>query len=140
MGIRQPPEKGSILRCDFNGGFKVPEMVKVRPVVILSPEIQKRKGLCTVVSLSTTEPNPIMPYHAEITLPVPLPNCLSQTAWIKGDMINTVGFHRLDFYRLGKDRSGKRIYYYSLLDKETMNLIHSCVLTGLGMRNLTKYL
>ncbi|MEQ9178418.1 MAG: type II toxin-antitoxin system PemK/MazF family toxin, partial [Nitratireductor sp.] len=33
--------------CDFNTGFRVPEMVKRRPVVVISPKIKARPRLCT---------------------------------------------------------------------------------------------
>jgi mRNA interferase MazF len=46
---------GQILICDFSSGFVEPEMVKVRPVVVISPKPRKSiHSLCTVVPLSTT--------------------------------------------------------------------------------------
>ena len=63
MAIREHPPTGSILMCDFNAGFREPEMVKRRPVVVISPKIRARPGLCTVVALSTTVPAPVMDYH-----------------------------------------------------------------------------
>ena len=39
--------------CDFRTGFKPPEMVKMRPVVVVSG---KRTGVGTVVPLSATAP------------------------------------------------------------------------------------
>ena len=50
------PKPGHVLICDFNTGFRPPEMVKKRPVVVIS---ESRQQLVTVVPLSTTEPNPI---------------------------------------------------------------------------------
>jgi len=70
------PPKKAILLCNFNQGFQVPEMVKRRPVVIASPRIKGRPGLCTVVALSTTEPSPKMPYHAPIDISPRCPNAL----------------------------------------------------------------
>ncbi|QQG36900.1 MAG: type II toxin-antitoxin system PemK/MazF family toxin [Micavibrio aeruginosavorus] len=49
MSIAEHPNKGSILLCDFNHGFVAPEMVKRRPVIVISPKIHGRVGLCTVV-------------------------------------------------------------------------------------------
>jgi len=51
--------------CDFTG-FKPPEMVKKRPVVILSPRYRRRTGLCIVVPFSTVEPELIEPHHHRI--------------------------------------------------------------------------
>ena len=31
------PKPGMLLMCDFDTGFRPPEMVKVRPVVVISP-------------------------------------------------------------------------------------------------------
>ena len=141
MAIKEHPAKGTILMCNFDQGFKIPEMVKRRPVIVVSPKILARPGLCTVVALSTTPPDPIMPYHAKIDLPQTLPKRLrSSETWVKGDMINTVGLHRLDFIRLGKTKDGKRIYHYSPLDAGTMERIEGCILHALGLSNLTKHL
>ncbi|MBX3487219.1 MAG: type II toxin-antitoxin system PemK/MazF family toxin [Candidatus Paracaedibacteraceae bacterium] len=141
MGIREHPKKGTVIMCDFDSGFKQPEMVKRRPVIVISPQIKTRAGLCTVVALSTTKPDPIMPYHSEIILPPnKFPEKINNTVWVKGDMINTVGFHRLDLIRLGKDYTGKRTYCYHVLDDKTMRIVQKCVLNGLGLSGLTKHL
>lgn len=141
MPIHEHPEKGSILLCDFTNGFKNPEMDKLRPVIVLSPKIKARPHLCTVVSLSTTAPDKEMPYHAQIDINPPLPKKYdSKGLWIKGDMVNAVGFHRLDFIRIGKDLTGKRIYYYKTISEEQLKLVKACVLRGMGLQNLTKHL
>lgn len=61
MAIREHPPLGTLLLCDFGSGFKPPEMVKRRLVVVISPRIKARPGLCTVVALSTTLPKPVWP-------------------------------------------------------------------------------
>lgn len=66
MPIREHPQTGTVMLCDFNAGFRVPEMVKRRPCVVISPKIASRPGLCTVVALSTDRPNPVMSYHCQI--------------------------------------------------------------------------
>lgn len=38
MALRFHPKPGTILMCDFDTGFQVPEMVKKRPVIVLSPK------------------------------------------------------------------------------------------------------
>ena len=52
--------------CDFTTGFKVPEMVKRRQVVVVSPRYRRHTGLCLVVPFSTVAPNEIEPHHYEI--------------------------------------------------------------------------
>lgn len=140
MAIREHPEKGAILLCDFEQGFKEPEMVKQRPVIILSPKIQARPFLCTIVALSTLAPVPIMPYHKQINVFPALPYPFKSKMWVKGDMLYSVGFHRLNFIRAGKDSTGKREYYYNILSSDQLKVIQSCVLHGLGLSLLTKHL
>jgi mRNA interferase MazF len=141
MAIREHPHKGSILTCNFDEGFKVPEMVKNRPVVVISSKITSRKGLCTVVALSTTPPEQIMPYHCQIDISPPLPSTFkSNGIWVKGDMIYSVGFHRLDLILQGKYSSGKRNYYYNTLSDIQLKQVQACVLHGLSLSHLTKHL
>lgn len=141
MAIREHPDTGTVLMCDFGPGFKNPEMDKRRPVVVLSPKIKARHHLCTVVSLSTTAPDPVMPYHAQIDLRPRLPQRMqSDGVWVKGDMVNAVRFQRLDFIRRGKDADGKRIYLYEPISNENLRIIRQCVLRAMGMSILTKHL
>jgi uncharacterized protein YifN (PemK superfamily) len=141
MPIKEHPRTGAILLCDFNSGFRKPEMVKRRPVVVLSPKIAARPGLCTVVALSNTEPFPKLSFHCQIDIRPRLPDGFnSDGVWVKGDMLNTVSFHRLDFIRVGKAESGKRLYYYDALGDAEMRKVRECVLSGLGLSTLTKHL
>jgi uncharacterized protein YifN (PemK superfamily) len=141
MPITEHPAPGTILICHFDGTFKEPEMVKTRCVIALSPKIVRRTALCTVVCLSRTAPDPVQQYYAQINIrPVlPLP-WGSDDIWIKGDMIYSVGFHRLDLIRLGKDRTGKRAYRYDTISDAQMKTAKSCVLRGMGLSQLTKYI
>lgn len=141
MAIREHPDTGTVLMCDFGGGFRVPEMVKRRPVVVISPKIRNRPGLCTVVPLSTTAPTPAMEYHCQIDLDPPLPEkWVSLGLWIKGDMICSVSLDRLDFIRTGKHDDGRRKYYFHKLPRQTISGIRGCILAGLGLSHLTKHL
>ncbi|QJE74113.1 type II toxin-antitoxin system PemK/MazF family toxin [Aerophototrophica crusticola] len=141
MAIREHPKVGTILICDFDQGFKEPEMVKRRPVIVVSPKISTRPGLCTVVALSTTEPRPKMPFHCEIDLDPPLPPPWGDTTrWVKGDMVCAVGFHRLDFIMLGKDMKGVRQYRYETITAADLRRVRGCILNALGLGGLTKHL
>jgi mRNA interferase MazF len=134
MAIAEHPRPGVVVMCDYNSGFRAPEMVKRRPVVIISPRIRARPGLCTIVALSTTAPTPIMPYHCQIDLRPRLPEPFqSDGIWVKGDMINTVAFHRLDLVRLGRDGTGKRKYLLEPLSDDTLRRIRNCVLKAMGL-------
>lgn len=135
MGIREHPPQGSVVTVDYTRGFKVPEMVKVRLAVVLSPKIVARPHLCTVIPLSLTEPDPKMPYNRPIRIPFRLPAVWGDAErWIAGDMVNAVGFHRIDLLRLGKDARGKRIYQYETLPPDLFRLVRQCALHGMGSR------
>ncbi len=142
MAIHEHPSIGTILRCNFDSGFRVPEMVKTRPVVVISPKISVRHRLCTVVPIGTEQPQLIMPYHYELTnIDPPLPPPYKDGPnWVKGDMVVAVSFDRLDFLRYGKDSSGKRIYRYDVLPDDDIRAIRACILKSLGLAVLTKHL
>lgn len=132
MALCFTPKKGQILLCDFEPGFKEPEMTKAaRPVIVLSA----KAGLVTVVACSTVAPAKVQDIH--YLLPKnSMPKCkhfMGKESWVKGDMIYTVGFHRLNAVCVGKDYTGKRIYHKDVLGREQMAAIHRCVLHGMGM-------
>ena len=145
MAISIHPRAGQILLCDFSQGFKEPEMVKSRrPVVVLSRAASSRSDLVTVVPLNTKKPDQVMLFHYMLPR-----NCMPQIgmfqqadSWVKGDLLYTVGFHRLDLIRLGKrdPNTGKRLYYANRLSRERMKGIYACVLHGLNLGHLTPHI
>ncbi|MBY0544171.1 MAG: type II toxin-antitoxin system PemK/MazF family toxin [Gammaproteobacteria bacterium] len=144
MAITIHPRPGQILFCDFSKGFKKPEMVKEgRPVIILTGAIKGRSGLVTIAPLSTVEPNPTQLYHYKLpkqSLPM-LDFFQRSDSWIKGDMLYTVGFQRLNLIRLGtKTPEGKRKYFTNALSKDQMKIIYECILHGLNLGKLSQYL
>lgn len=54
------PRAGQVLVADFKD-FVEPEITKLRPVVVISPRLPCRKGLVTVVPLSTKPPRQVVP-------------------------------------------------------------------------------
>lgn len=140
MAINYHPEPGTILICDYHG-FIEPEMIKRRAVVVLSPRLRGRHNLCTVVPLSTTEPDTMMKYHHKLCFDTPLPAPYdSEFKWVKGDMFSTVAFSRLFLPIAGKDEAGKRIYDVRVLDKADFKKVQQCVLYAIGLGLLTEYL
>ena len=109
-------------------------MVKVRPVIVISPSFSERKNLVTIIPLSTTPPNKVMPYHYKISLPGTLPHPLEKECWVKGDMISTVSLSRLDLYRFPRGPNGKRVYYTEKLDSAQITTIEQCIMHSLGIR------
>ncbi len=83
----------------------------------------------------------MMPYHMPIVLPGPLPrHWQNEDNWVKGDMIYAVSFERLSFAVLGKDRSGKRLYYKSVITETEIRAVQRCILNGFGLAPLTKHM
>lgn len=134
MAINFHPEQGTILICDFPG-FVEPEIVKRRPVIVLSPRLRSRGNLCTIVPCSTTPPKPVQPYHHRIRIDPPLPAPYdSEVQWIKTDMIYTVGFNRLFLPFLGKVAAdGKRQYDVRTVSDDDLELIQQGALKALGL-------
>jgi uncharacterized protein YifN (PemK superfamily) len=101
MALLFQPKPRVVVMCDF-AGFIMPEMVKVRPVVILARHKHNRH-LVTVVPLSTTAPTKLEDHHHELSVN-PLPDKPHTTCWAKCDMVATVSITRLDRYHLGRNQ------------------------------------
>jgi mRNA interferase MazF len=140
MSIKFHPQIGTIVICDYNTGFRSPEMVKRRPAIIVSPRFRSRPSLCSIVPLSTTPPTPPMPYHYKLMMDTPLPRPYhSMVQWVKADMITTIAFDRLNLPFNGKDANGRRIYEERVIEKNDLAEIRKCILSALGMNFLTEY-
>lgn len=98
MPLAFHPSPGTILICDFTTGFQPPEMVKKRPVVVISPRRRVSSGLVTVVPFSTTPPMPVEPWHHQI-LSTAYPPALGKPMWAKADMVAAISLKRLDRVR-----------------------------------------
>lgn len=141
MPIEFHPPLGAFVMCNYDLGFKEPEMRKRRPAIIVSPPISVRARLATVVPISTSPPAPVMPYHYKITIDPPLPGKFdAPEAWVKCDMVCAVSFDRLDLIRDGKDRDGKRRYRVNPISDNDLRMIRACILSSLGLNALTFHL
>jgi len=114
MAITFVPTPGMVLMCNFGpvpadivppgvmiGPLSVPpEMTKNRFVVVLTPG-KKTYGTCTVVPLSTVAPVPQENFHhCFLAGTYPFLNGAAHS-WVKGDMVTTVSFARLDRVLVG---------------------------------------
>jgi uncharacterized protein YifN (PemK superfamily) len=125
------PRRGEVLICDFETGFKAPEMVKKRPVVVVSCKESHRRRLCTVVPFSTTAPDPALAWHHSLSHVVVPGLQASAPMWAKCDMLATVGFERLN-KPYQKTRQG-RVFVELVLSAEDMAAIATCVRTYLSL-------
>ncbi|POA22051.1 hypothetical protein C1886_02500 [Pseudomonas sp. FW300-N1A1] len=127
MPLQYQPKEGSVLICDFRG-YEVPEMVKVRPVVVIRKHRSNRL-LVTVVPLSTTAPDCVLEHHLELSSHL---QGASPTCWAKCDMVATVSLSRLDRIK-SRDRQGKRVYVISQLETDEFYAIKVAVRRALGL-------
>jgi len=140
MGLQFHPKPGTIVICDFGQGFRVPEMVKRRPAIVVSPQIQGRPNLCTIVPMSTGIPKIKQSYHVELpnlVLPAPYdqgPN------WVKADMIFASAYSRLDLIRSGNSPAGQTVYATLCLSDTDLRLVRAAMRYSLGLSKLTKHL
>ena len=103
MPLNFHPQQGMVLYCDFTTGFRPPEMVKFRSVVIISPRPRHATQLCIVVPLSTTAPIHPQQYR-HIVSAASLPGKFSAVqTWAKCDMIATVALGQA-----GPNKDGER--------------------------------
>ena len=134
MPIKYDVPPRTILLCDYSkGGFKPPEMVKRRPVLAVSPRLRHRRGLLTVVPLSTTEPDRVCDHHCRITINQPLPKFPATEMWVKADMIATVAFERLDLFRTDRDQYGRRKYLQPKISEADFERVQACIKAALGL-------
>ena len=134
MPIQYDPPPRTVLLCDYSkGGFRAPEMVKRRPVIVISPRLRHRNHLLTVVPLSTTAPTHPVAHHCQITVPQPLPGFPAPVCWVKADMIATVAFDRLDMFRTDRDPSGKRKYLSPRISEADFSAVLAAVRAALGL-------
>jgi uncharacterized protein YifN (PemK superfamily) len=125
MALSVYPKAGMVVACNFHG-YVEPEMIKVRPVVVISPNHLRRPGLCTIIPLSTTAPDPIEPYHYKLAAS-PFPH-EPELAWAKCDMVATVSVLRLDRVKLGRGKY--QIYYVSM---DTVRAMRRCACLSFGI-------
>lgn len=137
MAIHYEPRLGTLVRCDFRGGFKPPEMVKRRLCVVVSRRSLKRGRLCTVIPLSTTPPDPVLPFHHALTHSELPPECEGREVWAKCDMIFCASWDRLDLVSMGRDRaSGRRTYWTRIIGHDDLRAIKRGILHTLGLDSL----
>lgn len=135
QGLQFQPELGHVLMCDFETGFRPPEMIKRRPVIVISPKLRIRRPLCTVVPLSTKRPDPVEAFHHKLPDGT-IPGLKStKETWVKCDMIYAVSLERLD--RL---KTGHRKYSAPRLPRDQILKIQKCLLHALGMHTLTNHI
>ena len=126
-GLSFFPRAGQIFVGNFND-LKIPEITKIRPVIVISPKLPYRSQLATIVPISLTAPRHSLPfvyklsknYHPEA------PDDLD--CWAKCDLVMNVSLTRLSAFK-----TGRRQYAYPTLSPEDLAGVRRAVLAGLGL-------
>lgn len=132
-GINWQPQPGQILICHFGLGFRPPEMVKTRPVIVISPKARIWTKLCVVVPISSRAPDPVQDHHFRLPTGL-LPSRKYEEAWIKGDTVMAVSCHRLDRMKVRH-----RQYVVPQAPASVLKEVRRCVLHATGMQALTDH-
>lgn len=125
-GIQFHPKKGTVLMCDFRGN-EIPEIIKKRPVVIITPRLPYRENLATVVPLSTTPPLHDVPYVVKLAEYYGNDQ-LKPQQYAKCDLVCSVSFKRLDRIKIGY-----RKYITPTLSDDDFKLVIQGVKKALGL-------
>ena len=128
MALLYQPKEGSVLICDFRG-YEVPEIIKIRPVIVIRKP-RTNQLLVTVVPLSTTAPQQVLEHHLQLDRHLHGANPI---CWAKCDIVATVSLGRLDRIK-SKDRHGKRTYKIAELTHDQFSAIKAAVRSALGLR------
>jgi mRNA interferase MazF len=133
VAIQFPPNRKSIILCDFDlGGFRPPEMVKLRPVIVIVGRLPGRFGLATIVPLSTTPPRVNCDYQPELHLGLPLPRPFnSSNCWAKADMVMSVSYERLNLFRTQRSPDGRRAYQKFEVSEPQFEVVKTAILRAL---------
>jgi len=128
MAFSYQPKPSKILMCDFRG-YIIPEINKIRPVVIISAHPYNKK-LVTVIPLSTTEPLPLLNHHYEFISPLdPQKKC-----WAKCDLVYSISIERLKRCTIKDERGfSQHTTNLKLSDYDYRN-IRQCIANYLGFK------
>lgn len=124
------PKPGHVLVCDFRG-FHPPEMVKIRPVMIVSPRLPFRSGLVAVVPISLTAPRHTLPFVVRLSHNYHPTERDDLPCWAKCDMIVNISTDRLAGFKVGRRR-----WVTPRATRDDLRAVRHGVLHGLGFGSL----
>ncbi|EAR52931.1 hypothetical protein OG2516_10726 [Oceanicola granulosus HTCC2516] len=126
MGLSFHPHPGHVLVCDLRG-YIVPEIVKVRPVMVVSAKLPHRSGLVTVVPISTTAPRREVDYVVRLSRNYRPDSPEDLPCWAKCDLLANVALARLDRFKVDR-----RKYLAPRATEEDLARVRAGVLRALG--------
>jgi mRNA interferase MazF len=125
-GLQFHPKAGTVLICDFRGNI-IPEIVKRRPVVVITPRLAHRDGLCTIVPLSSKPPRYPQPFHVQMSRDYLPSDNGPDESWAKCDLVCSVSMKRLDRVKVGP-----RKFETPMISDTDLAAIRAGVLAALG--------
>jgi len=127
MALSFFPRAGQVLMCEFNG-FVAPEMVKVRPVIVVSPRLPYRSEIVAIVPISLTAPKHDLPFCFRLSKNYHPQEPDDLPCWAKADMIMNLGAYRLNGFKVGR-----RKWDYPQVSGEDLAGVRHAILCGLGL-------
>ena len=121
------PRAGQVLMCDFNG-FVAPEMVKTRPVIVVSPRLPYRSEIVAIVPISLTPPKHHLPFCYKLSKNYHPQEIDDVPCWAKADMVMNLGIYRLSGFKVGR----RKWEHPSLIPADLAGVRHA-ILCGLGL-------
>ena len=121
------PRAGQVLVGDFRD-FKLPEITKVRPVIVISPKLPFRSGLVAIVPVSTTPPRHDLPYVYKLSRNYAPWGDPAVETWAKCDLVLNISTARLSSFKIDR-----RKYVSPQVTAEDLAGVRRAVLAGLGL-------
>lgn len=105
-------------------------MVKVRPVMVVSPKLPNRSHIVAIVPISLTAPSHEHPYVVRLSKNYHPKEADDLPCWAKCDMIVNIGLYRLEGFKLDR-----RKWATPQASSEDLRAVRAGVLHGLGVHN-----
>jgi len=112
--------------CDFRGSVD-PEINKRRPVIVVTPRLPYRDGLCMVVPTSATAPMYAQPFHVRLSRNYHPNEDASLPVWAKCDLITNASMKRLDRFKVAQ-----RQFIAPRISDEDLKAVRRGILAALG--------
>lgn len=103
-------------------------MVKVRPVIVISPKLPYRSEIVTVVPISTTAPKHSLPFAVQLSKNYHPDEPDDLPCWAKCDMLMNIGKWRLNGFKVGR-----RKWELPCATGDDLEAVRRGVLHGLGL-------
>tara|TARA_Y100001933_G_scaffold152188_1_gene150684 strand:- start:680 stop:1009 length:330 start_codon:yes stop_codon:yes gene_type:complete len=104
-----------------------PEIIKTRPVIVVSSKLPYRAGLATVVPISLTAPKHDVPYAVRLSRNYHPGEDDTVPCWAKCDLLANVSLARLDRFKVDR-----RKHVAPKASEEDLRAVRAGVMAALG--------